>query len=80
MTGINGNVGWCVIMGVVQHTHVCVCAPIRQTSGPKRDSKIQKVTNAMRAFILTNMLLLAFGCCCLIDNLPLQVAHTHTHT
>uniref|UniRef100_A0A8C9WS55 Solute carrier family 43 member 1a n=1 Tax=Sander lucioperca TaxID=283035 RepID=A0A8C9WS55_SANLU len=48
----------------------------RQTSVPMRDRKIQKVTNAMRAFILTNLMLLAFGCCCLIDNLPLQVILT----
>lgn len=60
--------------------HLCVCAPIRKTSGPKRDPKIQKLTNAMRAFILTNLLLLAFGCCCLIDSLPLQVLHTHINT
>lgn len=33
----------------------------------------------MRAFILTNVLLIAFGCCCLVDNLPLQVAHMHVH-
>lgn len=61
------------------NSSVCLC-PISQTSGPKRDGKIQKVTNAMRAFILTNLLLIAFGCCCLVDNLPLQVSHTQTHT
>ncbi|KAK1135386.1 large neutral amino acids transporter small subunit 3 [Acipenser oxyrinchus oxyrinchus] len=71
----------CPLIGYMMDWKMKECEePLKQersTRGEKdkerRDKKIQKITNAMRSFTFTNMLLVGFGITSLINNLPIQI-------
>ncbi|XP_056096458.1 solute carrier family 43 member 1b isoform X2 [Rhinichthys klamathensis goyatoka] len=78
----------CPLIGYIMDWRMKECEDVvnsaegeKSPSGPpKRDRKIQKLTNAIRAFIFTNILLVIFGIISLIDNLPIQVVSFILHT
>ncbi|XP_061057754.1 large neutral amino acids transporter small subunit 3 isoform X2 [Eubalaena glacialis] len=70
----------CPLIGYVMDWRIkdCVDTPtardgVATKSVRPRYRKIQKLTNAINAFTLTNLLLVGFGITCLINNLHLQV-------
>ncbi|XP_073901939.1 large neutral amino acids transporter small subunit 3 isoform X4 [Castor canadensis] len=84
----------CPLIGYIMDWRIkdCVDTPTEGTAlGDARDGaatkptrprylKIQKLTNAINAFTLTNFLLMGFGITCLINNLHLQLVTFVLHT
>ncbi|XP_053307157.1 large neutral amino acids transporter small subunit 3 isoform X2 [Spea bombifrons] len=74
------------IFGVMQLLCLVTCPFIgfvmdwKMKKGDEGTKTIQKITNATRAFIFTNMLLIGFGVTCLIRSLPLQFVSFVLHT
>ncbi|KAA0722118.1 Large neutral amino acids transporter small subunit 3 L-type amino acid transporter 3 [Triplophysa tibetana] len=75
----------CPLIGYIMDWRMKECEDVvnsaeEEKRPPKRDRKIQKITNAIKAFIFTNLLLIIFGIISLIDNLPIQVVSFILHT
>uniref|UniRef100_A0A8C7NRE8 Solute carrier family 43 member 1b n=1 Tax=Oncorhynchus mykiss TaxID=8022 RepID=A0A8C7NRE8_ONCMY len=71
----------CPLIGYIMDWRMKECdVDQSQPEPPKRDRKIQKLTNAIRAFIITNVLLVTFGVIQMIDNLPVQIISFIVHT
>ncbi|KAF3687083.1 Large neutral amino acids transporter small subunit 3 [Channa argus] len=77
----------CPLIGYIMDWRMKECAEENvntqtqsQSDPPKRDRKIQKLTNAIRAYIFTCLLLVIFGIISLIDNLPVQMVSFVLHT
>nr|XP_029543153.1 large neutral amino acids transporter small subunit 3-like [Oncorhynchus nerka] len=71
----------CPLIGYIMDWKMKECdVDQSQPEPPKRDRKIQKLTNAIRAFIITNVLLVTFGVIQMIDNLPVQIISFIVHT
>ncbi|CAB1348680.1 unnamed protein product [Coregonus sp. 'balchen'] len=69
------------IFGVLQLLCLMTAPVIGDLTQPKRrDRQIQKIINATRAFIFTNLLLMGFGVTCLVPSLPLQILSFILHT
>ncbi|CAH2321498.1 large neutral amino acids transporter small subunit 3 [Pelobates cultripes] len=74
------------VFGVMQLLCLFTCPFIgfvmdwKMKEGDERSKTIQKLTNATRAFIFTNILLIGFGITCLIHNLQMQFLSFVLHT
>uniref|UniRef100_F6VVG9 Solute carrier family 43 member 1 n=1 Tax=Xenopus tropicalis TaxID=8364 RepID=F6VVG9_XENTR len=74
------------VFGVLQLLCLFTCPFIgfvmdwKMKEGNEGSKNIQKLTNATRAFIFTNIILICFGVTCLISNLPLQFVTFIFHT
>ncbi|XP_023648969.1 large neutral amino acids transporter small subunit 3 [Paramormyrops kingsleyae] len=73
----------CPLIGYIMDWKMKECVQdgkFRDNGQKRRDPKLQKLTNTIRAFTFTNLLLFIFGITCLIDNMAVQVITFILHT